>query len=863
MKVQVALNSIVPKPPTWRRVAGPAAALTLCVLALFVLHRELHNYHLHDIRAAVQSIPFSHVGLAGLLTVLSYFVMTGYDVLALRYVGCPLSYSKTALASFMSYAFGNNMGFCMLTGGSVRYRLYGAWGLLALDIARVILFCSFTFLLGLLAFGSLVFLLFPLAIPSGLHLPFATTRPLGVLFACAVAAYAGVSLIRRAPVQVWALRFPVPSWRMAGAQAFLASLDWAVAGLTLYVLLPHPTGFALSHFMAVFILAQVAGITSQVPGGLGVFETIMVLLFSPVLKAPDVVASLLAFRAIYYLAPLGVATSLLGAREFFNKRQALLDAAFAVGHWTFGAVPSVMALLTFIAGATLLFSGATPDLVWHARHLEVRLPVPLVEFSHFAGSVIGVWLLLLARGIRRRLDAAYLMTGILLAAGACFSVLKGFVYQEALVLLAVLAALVACRHTFTRRASLLSGTFTAGWISSVGAVLITTVWLTLFAYKHVEYTSDLWWRFALDEQAPRSLRALVGAACALLAFALGRLLRPAPVRPEPLTPETTGKVEEIVRRSAGTSENLALLGDKSFLFSESGNAFIMYGIQHRSWIAMGDPAGPAGEWPELLWRFRDECHAHAGHPVFYEVGCGHLNLYLDLGLNLLKLGEDARVALPSFSVDGVGHGSLRRVVRRLERDGFTFEVVPKERTEMLLPDLRCVSDAWLESKHTREKHFSLGRFDEAYVRRFPVAIVRGQGRIEAFATVWESAGHEELSVDLMRHLPDAPAGLMDFLFAQLMLRGRGEGYRWFNLGMAPLSGLPQHELAPLWNRVGGFMFRHGEHFYNFQGLRHYKEKFNPEWSPRYLASPGGLALPTVLGDLSLLISGGIGGLVGK
>lgn len=338
------------KPAAWRRAVGLVAALALCGLALYALHRELQTCHLRDIRHAVQAIPLCRLGLAGLLTGLSYLVMTGYDVLALRYVGQPLAYRKTALASFMSYAFSNNLGFGMLTGGSVRYRLYGAWGLLALDIARITLFCSFTFMFGLFAFGSLAFLLFPLAIPSGVHLPFATTRPLGCLFACVVAAYAGASLFRRAPLRVWALEFPFPRWRLAGAQALIASLDWALAGATLYVLLPHGAGPGLSHFLAVFILAQVAGLVSQVPGGLGVFETVVVLLLSPALKAPDVVAALLAFRAVYYLAPLGVATTVLGAREFARKRQQLAGAAQAIVHWTSGAVPLVMAGLTFIAG---------------------------------------------------------------------------------------------------------------------------------------------------------------------------------------------------------------------------------------------------------------------------------------------------------------------------------------------------------------------------------------------------------------------------------------------------------------------------------------------------------------------------------
>ena len=850
--------------PLWKRIAGPLAVIALCALALFALHRQLHTYHLHDIRLAIREIPRASLGLALLLTALSYLVMTGYDVLALRYVGHPLAYGKTAFASFMSYAFSNNLGFSLLTGGSVRYRLYGSWGLLALDIARVIVFCCFTFILGLFAFGAFVFLLFPIDMPATLGLPFLTTRPLGIIFACLVLAYLVTSGVSKKSIRIWALSFPVTTWRVAGAQVLIASLDWALAGTTLFALLPHGAGVALPHFLTVFILAQVAGIASQVPGGLGVFETVVVLLLSTELKAPDLVAALLAFRAVYYLCPLGVATVLMGTREVLRRRQKFAVVASVVGQWTTGAIPSVMAALTFVSGATLLFSGATPDRVWHARQLAVTFPLPLVEISHFTGSVVGVWLLVLSKGILRRLDAAYLLTILMLAVGALVSVLKGFVYDESAALLGVLAALVACRRSFTRKASLLSGEWSAGWLASAGAVLLVTVWLTLFAYKHVEYRSDLWWQFALDAQAPRSLRALVGAACAVLAIALGRLLRPASPELGPTTSEMLGQVEAVVRQSLETSDNLALLGDKSFLFSESGKTFVMYGVSRRSWIVMGDPVGPVEEWPELLWRFRELCDAHAGRPVFYEVGSAHLNVYLDMGLNLLKLGEDARVDLSAFTVDGGVRSALRAAKNRAERQGCQFEVLPVEQTEALLPELRQISDAWLESKHAREKRFSLGRFDEAYIRRFPVAVVRNRdGRIDAFATLWTSAGRAELSVDLMRHRPDSPGGLMDYLFIRLMLYGRENGYGWFNLGMAPLSGLPQHELAPLWNRIGGFLFRHGEHFYNLQGLRRYKEKYGPEWRPRYLATPGGFALPQVLSDLSVLISGGVGGLMGK
>ena len=165
-----------------------------------------------------------------------------------------------------------------------------------------------------------------------------------------------------------------------------------------------------------------------------------------------------------------------------------------------------------------------------------------------------------------------------------------------------------------------------------------------------------------------------------------------------------------------------------------------------------------------------------------------------------------------------------------------------------------------ELKNTREKGFSLGFFDPSYLKQVPVAVVLNGEQTVAFANIWSGAAKEELSIDLMRFRPEAPPSVMEYLFIQLMLWGKQQGYHWFNLGMAPLAGLEDRTLAPLWNRLGAFIFQHGENFYNFQGLRQYKEKFVPEWRPKYLASPGGLALPQILANLATLISGGVKGI---
>jgi phosphatidylglycerol lysyltransferase len=349
----------------------------------------------------------------------------------------------------------------------------------------------------------------------------------------------------------------------------------------------------------------------------------------------------------------------------------------------------------------------------------------------------------------------------------------------------------------------------------------------------------------------------------VLAFAVLRLLRPARAVPAAPGPADLDKAAPVVAAAPYTFAHLALLGDKSLLFSERGEAFLMYSVAGRSWIAMGDPVGPPAQGEELAWQFRGLADAHEGWPVFYQVRPARLPLYVDLGLVLLKLGEEARVPLAEFSLQGGAMKNLRQQSGRVERTGASFEVLPAESAAVLVPELREISDNWLQRRHAREKRFSLGFFDAGYLARLPIAVVRRGERIEAFANVWAGGAFEELSVDLMRYRGDAPPGVMDYLLVNLMLWGRDRGYRWFNLGMAPLAGFETRPLAPLWTRLGASVQRMGEHFYNFQGLREYKDKFHPVWEPRYLASPGGLALPRILTNLTTLIGGGARGTLGR
>ncbi|HEY0021329.1 MAG TPA: bifunctional lysylphosphatidylglycerol flippase/synthetase MprF [Longimicrobium sp.] len=836
------------------RWLSPAVGLGLFAAAVWVLNQSLREVSYREVRATIHDLPALSLLLAVLATAANYAILCAFDLLAFRYVGRRLTDWKVAVTSFIGYAVANNVGFAIISGTSVRYRFYSRWGLGAEDISRIVVFYTGTFWLGFLVLAGWSLAFDPL--PGMKTMLGATTVSLiGWTLLVTAFSYLAAAGVRREPVKMWKWRIPVPPMRTVAMQYLLSTVDWALAAAVFFVLLPR-TELTFAEFLGAFLAAQLLGLVSHVPGGVGVFEGTMVVLLGQYLSLGQIVSSLVIYRLIYYIIPLAVALLILVVDEVRQRRHHLAKLGSWVGSLSQQLAPRVLGMFLFLCGALLLLSGATPTEPQRLAWIDRNLPLVMVEAGYLIGSVAGVAMLIVSQAVARRLDMAFFLGAASLAVGIGASLLKGADYEEAVLLGGVLAALVVSRPAFDRKADFWAARFSPGWVFGLAAVIGATIWLGFFAFKHVEYSSDLWWRFALRQDAPRALRATMLATILMLAFGVARLLRPAPPQIHLPTDEELRRAEELVRAQPSTVPYLVYLLDKTLMFSEDGRAFLMYAVQGNTWVAMGDPVGDPRSVPGLIRRFFERCDDYGGIPVFYQVGKDRLHQYADFGLTFAKLGEEAFVDLPSFHLDGADRKPFRLVINRFGRSGMTFRVVPPEEIPALLPQMEEVSHEWMEGKRAAEKGFSLGFFSPAYVLRFPAAVVEQDGRLLAFATVWPGPGGAELSVDLMRYRRDAPRSVMEALMLHLMLWGKAEGYRRFNLGMAPLSGLEVSAVAPAWTRIGSFLFQRGEALYNFQGLRQYKDKFDPAWEPRYLAYPGGLALPRITADVSALIAGG-------
>ncbi|MFT3689277.1 phosphatidylglycerol lysyltransferase domain-containing protein [Paenirhodobacter sp.] len=275
-------------------------------------------------------------------------------------------------------------------------------------------------------------------------------------------------------------------------------------------------------------------------------------------------------------------------------------------------------------------------------------------------------------------------------------------------------------------------------------------------------------------------------------------------------------------------------------FSEDQRAFVMFARRRADWIALGDPVGPFESGTHAGWAFAEAARNANCRPVFFEVSAARLPLMVEMGLACHEIGEEAIVRLrdvPPGPVDGID----------LHQPPHSAE---------LLAELRAVSDVWLADRIGRDKRFSVGLFSEDYLNRFPLAVMRQEGRVVAFANLLAPGSGRRVSMDLMRYRPEGGVALLETFLHALIAHCRDAGAEECSLGLTPLAGLGKRRMARLWTRFGNVMFRHGSAFADFDELRAFKARFNPEWHPRYIALPVGVSPMLALADVAALIKGG-------
>lgn len=837
-------------------------AVLLFGLGAFALYHLLAPVDIQTVAAQIRATPLNVIGLALLATFAGYLCLAGYDWSALHHIGKPLPPPVVLSGGFLAYAFGNTVGLTAVSGGAVRWRLYSGLGLDGYDIAAVSTFTAVAFGTAATLVGLVALAVHPAALASVLPLQVGHVRLLAIaatLMILLPLLWASITQ-RRLKLGRFTLRAPRPG--ILALQMLISLGDITFSALALYVLLPVGAGPDFLTFLTIFAAATMAGVVSHVPGGVGVFETIIVAALPAGLGVDKIAAALLLYRLIYFFVPFALALVLLSLFEAWRAlgghgRHARLDRMFAATEPAFRAVepaaPFLLAIMVFGSGMWMSLAALLPPVTEAAEAAEALFPLAFIEGSALLASALGALMIVLSLGLVRRSLGALWLTIAAMLTGAVIALLQRTEIEQAVTLLIGVAILWPFRRAFHRRSMLTHSALTPGWVALLLAAVLSVGFVLFFAHKSTPYAHELWWQFAADANAPRALRSGLLVSLTLGAASLLMLLRTPRFRPQAPDAATVAAVRRIIAASGEADTGFALTGDKKIMLSDDRQAFIMFGVSGASWLALGGPIGAANAAEEVAFSFVDAARRSGARPVFYQVGPDAVPLMLDLGMTLHKMGEKALVDLTGFSLQGADRKRLRTAHARAGRDGLTLQIALPPHDAALLEELREISDAWLACKKSREKSFSVGRFDADWLNLWPVALVRCHGRLVAFANILVTEDGLDGSIDLMRHAGDTPGGTMEFLFTELMLQLKDRGFTRFSLGMAPLSGLSTERNGPLWERFGALIYRHGGAFYNFEGLRTFKSKFAPSWQPHYLATPSGLPPLLPLADAARLI----------
>ncbi|MEO7430858.1 MAG: bifunctional lysylphosphatidylglycerol flippase/synthetase MprF [Dokdonella sp.] len=812
----------------------------------------------------VPTLPALGVALLALFAVASTGVI---DVLIARWLKLPMPTGDVLRLAFVANALANVLNLSGAIGSGIRLLGFSARKIeLPLGAA----------LIGLqvlsLPLGLSVIILVALAGGSLPITPAGATRWLAVSILVAAAFYlpAFFVLTARRRLMRWLPRgSDLPPLRLKIVLTLASSVDWILSAAVLYgCLYISGAHVKVGPLLGSFAAAQTLGLVSMIPGGFGVFDGLMLLaLTSGGYDNAAILSGLFLFRISYYLLPL-LAGLLAGSGMLAERLPGFARTAQRLQtHPLFGVLglPAsllaglgmrILAVLTFGAGLVLLASAAIPAVHEHVVVVRANLPLAAVESSYWLSIVTGVVLLGLGRGIDGRLRLAYRLTQPLLVIGAVLAVTKGLHYGESLFLLSIALLLRARKREFTQRAMSLTSLTTFTWLGGLVAVVLAFFAIGVWSVLGDD-SFDLWY-FGFGEHSSRIGRGLFAAVLGLFAYLIWQFFavrRPALKLPDRAELERARGV--YLETGGGEFAHLSFMGDKHLFWSADNHAVVAYGAVRDRLVALGSPSGPEDTIKRAILEFRRFADAQDRVPVFYEVLEPDLSLYHDLGFDLFKLGELATVRLSEFTLAGKRWEDLRQAVNRSTKENLSFALLEPPFDTVLLSELERVSDAWLADKDAHEKSFSLGHFDAEYFAWSPLALVRRSGELIAFANVLPPYGpNGTASVDLMRHVDDAPRGTMDFLFARVMQWAKDEGHETFSLGMAPLSAVGDNPYARVNERLAALAFQYGGRFYNYQGLRRYKQKFGPEWVGSYLAYPRGTWVPGLLIDIAALVAGG-------
>ena len=589
----------------------------------------------------------------------------------------------------------------------------------------------------------------------------------------------------------------------------------------------------LSSVLPLFMVANVIGVISMVPGGLGSFDVLMIVELGQLgLDSSAAVVWLLFYRLFYYVIPFLIGAGLF-AQDAGKRLNAYLEGlpVQLIRKAAFG----FLVVFLYFSGIMLLLRGVAPDLAFQNTLYQRLYPYTFLFLDRVTNVIVAFLILGFGRGIASRVKRAYWPTVIVLIVAMVASLREDNHLRFIVFLILVVIALILTRRELTRDRLALS------WGNKLidGAVFGLTFIFYAFAvfYNapaiHHRHVPDVF----LFPSERMFFTTLIGVMLAALTVYLIFRYLSAPTK-SLADPYDEARLKAVVAKFGGNEvSHLGLMRDKSLHFYQvdgEDRVFFLFKKKADKLIVMGEPVGDETQIPAAIADFMKQADDQDMSLVFYEINESLTMKLHEFGFDFMKFGEEGYVDVTTFTLAGTKRKGERALMHKFEREGYSVELLKPPFDDALLDDLQTVSDSWLDGRS--EKGFSLGFFDRHYLNQAPIAVVRApDGKIVAFATDMPTGNNEGTSIDLMRSSADAPSGIMDEVFIHLFELAKDRGFKYFNMGMAPLANVGTSSYSFIEEKIAHLVYEYGYRFYGFQGLRSYKNKYVTEWVPKYVA----------------------------
>lgn len=800
----------------------------IIIVTTIIIRKEIKTIDIGQIKTLMKTTSTFQKVLFVVLGVISFSFATIYDYILAKYYDMKIPMAEVIRIGFISQSFNNFIGFGGLAGITTRELLYEKYKLDRKIANRIIFIVLFSDIIGL----------FTLSLPASIELFTRKYYFIGTILLLLFIAVLIFIFIDYLPIDKYLKDedsiFKRGQRKLRVYLTLQSSFEWLMAAMFFaYTIIYYQPEINFLEASAVYVISTIVAYFSMIPGGLGSFEASAIFVFGLMgYKTPNIFLSLLICRICYTIVPWLIGVILV----LFNSKKDLKDQEYVKRANTIcGSISYV--ILAF--GALLIFSALLPTIFLRFKFFQRHLPNIFTIVNINITLFIGLCLIALSRGVRNRVKLAYQMSLVLLSTIFVLYVTISENYYSAFIALVIIVLLFTNRQYFTGYAEIIS--IPKILIAFILANILNIIYMTIYNFKHHIDVVNGYEKYSLEFIHEHFIGILLIPCLITAIYAIFLSIERKYISFQGVTEKEKEEFENFfIDRAYEPHTHLFYMYDKNVFINSKKTVLFLYRPFKGTLFVLGNPCGNKDDFEEAIEELIVFAQKNKMDIFFSGIDGNSIEAFINQGFELMKIGENARVNLDKFSLAGKKFKIMRRSLNYMETAEYKFEVIYPPFNSEIMKQLKSVSDEWLGKR--REMQFSVGAFKEVYIQKAPVFVIKHDREILAFANMNPIKNTKNLSIDLMRHKNNVFSGIMDMMFISIINWAKENDYKYFELGLSPLSNVGNSIFASKKEKTVKLAYKYANKIYGFQGLRKFKNKYTPEWNSIFIASENNIKL---------------------